>query len=327
MQLIKSSGEKVAKLLKARPLEMKFGEVLELAHRDIMSEIELSEFIVKRPQKYIILGIAEDVGIRANFGNAGSTRSYEDFLSFFVNIQHNQYNTAENAFLLGEIYVDDLQQKSAMMDIEQMRSLVSEIDQRVQSVIKAIVKANKIPILIGGGHNNSYGLISGSAKALGAGIEVINIDPHLDCRPLEGRHSGNGFSYAFHDKFLSRYYAWGVHENYNSQESYNFAEKFTTFETFENILFENSSFDHFIMKTAANIGVELDLDSIKDMPTSAITGCGLTEEDIRIYFRKILKVKKPIYFHIAEGKPSVFDNYKVAKFTSYLVSDIIKFKE
>nr|WP_308225039.1 hypothetical protein [Flavobacterium sp. J372] len=31
---------------------------------------------------------------------------------------------------------------------------------------------------------------------------------------LEGRHSGNGFSYAYEEGFLRKYFIFGLHENY-----------------------------------------------------------------------------------------------------------------
>ena len=70
------------------------------------------------------------------------------------------------------------------------------------TLLKIIIKAKKIPIIVGGGHNNAYGIIKGSALALNKKINVLNIDAHADFRPLEGRHSGNGFSYAFHEGFI-----------------------------------------------------------------------------------------------------------------------------
>jgi formiminoglutamase len=35
---------------------------------------------------------------------------------------------------------------------------------------------------------------------------AINFDAHSDFRILEGRHSGNGFSYAYEEGFLKKYF-------------------------------------------------------------------------------------------------------------------------
>jgi formiminoglutamase len=41
--------------------------------------------------------------------------------------------------------------------------------------------------------------------------------PHSDFRPEEGRHSGNGFSYAYAEGFLKYYFIFGLHKNYTSE--------------------------------------------------------------------------------------------------------------
>jgi formiminoglutamase len=47
-------------------------------------------------------------------------------------------------------------------------------------------------------------------------VNAINFDAHSD-RILEGRHSGNGFSYAYEEGFLKKYFIFGLHENYTSK--------------------------------------------------------------------------------------------------------------
>jgi formiminoglutamase len=42
---------------------------------------------------------------------------------------------------------------------------VKKIDKDVSHIIFNIIKLGKIPIIIGGGHNNAYGNIKGSALA------------------------------------------------------------------------------------------------------------------------------------------------------------------
>ena len=47
--------------------------------------------------------------------------------------------------------------------LEAYRHAVNIIDDEVEHLIKIITAAGKIPIVIGGGHNNAYPLIKGSA--------------------------------------------------------------------------------------------------------------------------------------------------------------------
>jgi formiminoglutamase len=70
----------------------------------------------------------------------------------------------------------------------------------------------KIPVVIGGGHNNAYPLLKGAAKGLQQAqqtplpqINCINLDAHTPVTgPEEGRHSGNAFRYAESDGFLQK---------------------------------------------------------------------------------------------------------------------------
>src|SRR4051812_10254491 len=117
-----------------------------------------------------------------------------------------------------------------------LSELVDKIDKDVAHAVCQIILAGKTPIIIGGGHNNAYGNIKGTALAKGKPVNAINFDAHTDFRVLEGRHSGNGFSYAFEEGFLKRYFIFGLHENYTSKgvmetiKKHSDAIKFNTYE-------------------------------------------------------------------------------------------------
>ena len=66
------------------------------------------------------------------------------------------------------------------------RHAVNQVDEAVEPLIKLITQYNKIPIAIGGGHNNAYPLIKGAAKGLYksgqiplASINCINLDDSM----------------------------------------------------------------------------------------------------------------------------------------------------
>lgn len=323
--IIQSSQSLIDQLTKMRPLELKLGETIGYTTADISDLADLSMTLLSRPEKYVLMGISEDVGIRANYGQPGAKDAYQTCMEYFLNFQSNQYVLSQHLFILGQIYVEDIQEKSLNADIDTLRKLTAQIDHRVSPVIEMIVKANKIPIVIGGGHNNAYGIIKGASHGLGIPIDVFNIDPHLDCRPLEGRHSGNPFSYAFRDKYLKRYQAWGIQEMYNSQASFEHVSKYGEYVSFDRIKWKNPILiKDFLDRSDSLIGIEIDLDCIKDMDASAMTPVGFTEEEIITYIHTIKSVKQPIYYHLAEGKPDANAPYKVGKFLAYVVAKIIK---
>lgn len=85
---------------------------------------------------------------------------------------------------------------------------MEKIDAVVAETVKKILSAGKIPITIGGGHNNAFGIIKGASEAFEKPVNVLNIDAHTDLRKLEHRHSGNGFSFALKKGFYRNMPFW-----------------------------------------------------------------------------------------------------------------------
>jgi formiminoglutamase len=99
MSLLKIYSEKdIASFIKKRAGESKFGEKINF--------VETLENLKNHPAKYVLLGIPEDIGVRANYGNAGTSKAWEAALGSLLNIQHNHLTNAENVILLGEIDCD-----------------------------------------------------------------------------------------------------------------------------------------------------------------------------------------------------------------------------
>jgi formiminoglutamase len=276
--------------------------------------------------KYVILGISEDIGPQSNLGFSGSDNAFKSFITRFVNMQDNRFLKGNSICILGEIKSNDL-----FESIETGRKLISELDEFVKSIVEPIILSGKIPIVIGGGHNNAFPLIWASSLAKKESINVVNLDPHADCRALEGRHSGNPFSYAKHHQYLDHYSVLGLHQQYNNEMMYTYLEANNfNFTFFEDYLFNNRSLtqdiEHFAhVSFNKSIGVELDLDTIAFMPSSAFTPSGFTVNDARKYIHTIAKHKNISYLHLPEGAPSTLKEEKiVGKTLAYLVSDFIK---
>ncbi|MDO8999042.1 MAG: formimidoylglutamase [Bacteroidota bacterium] len=328
--------EFVSKLTRKRTGELKVGEVVEATTKNWKAELEESK------AKFVIIGIPEDIGVRANYGRAGTNTAFKPALESFLIQQNNHFLNAESIFVLGEVFVDDIMEKASeydsksKSDITHLRSFVAQIDERVTEVIKTIIQFKKTPIVIGGGHNNAYGNISGAFHALNKKINVINCDAHLDFRQLDGRHSGNGFSYAFKNGFINKYSVFAMHEQYNSkvaldQFKNNPSQLF--FNTYESIFVrEELDFNAALKQSIGFVknevcGVELDLDAITNVPSSAKTSSGISPVQARQYVFNCAKNLNAVYLHIAEGAPVLShikaDN-KTGKLIAYLITDFIK---
>jgi formiminoglutamase len=72
------------------------------------------------------------------------------------------------------------------------------------------------------------------------------------------------------------------------------------------------------------LGVELDLDAIQFMPSSALTPSGFTLEEVRFYIRMLAQTQRVHYLHLPEGAPKdELGKSLVGKALAYLVSDFI----
>lgn len=278
-----------------------------------------------KKRKYHILGIAEDIGPRANGGFAGAANAFDAFIPRFLALQSNAFLSGEELVVHGVI--------TELPEHEQvsLNELVEALDEVVTMWTKEVITEGGIPIVVGGGHNNALGLIRGLNHATEEQISVVNLDPHADTRDLEGRHSGNPFSYAWGEGLLMRYSVLGLHQSYNNEnvlKRLELMKSYTSF--FEDWIDDPQAFQRDIKAvielTSADItGVELDMDSIAFMPSSAFTPSGITLEQARYYIRKMARLQRVGYLHIPEAAPFSDEEKKlVGKSLSYLVSDFIK---
>ncbi len=336
--------EDILSVTKIRRFETKLGERLQ----NITSEDDWQEALQHATAKYVIIGIPEDIGIKANYGLGGADTAWLPFLHSFLNIQSNDFLVGENIMLLGHFDFGDIKyliETNAYGQeelIEAYRHAVNLIDEEVENMIKVIASCKKIPIVIGGGHNNAYPIIKGVAKGLHkaalipiAQVNVINLDAHADFRTSEGRHSGNAFRYASEDGYLGKYAIVGLHENYIPQsilmDIHN--DPFIDYVTYEEIfLLERKSFIQAVAHATAftedsYTGIEVDMDCIENALSSAITPAGIRPLYARQFVTYIAQDAKVAYLHICEGAAQLSDGRKsdsTGKLISYLVSDFIK---
>lgn len=338
------SKEDILSVTKVRKFETKLGERV----RYLKAGEDWPQVLQSTPAKYVILGIPEDIGIRANLGKGGADTAWLPFLSAFLNIQSNDFLTGDDVLMLGHFdfgdikYLIDNNAYNQEELIDAYRHAVNLIDEEVEQMLKAIATAKKIPIIIGGGHNNSYPIIKGVSKGLHkngllplAQINCINLDAQADFRPMEGRHSGNGFKYAEVDGFLGKYAIIGLHENYVSQSVLIEIREnpFIQFYSYEDIfLHEKLNFIQAVAHATgftedSLTGIELDVDSIEHVLSSACTPCGVTPLQARQFLSFTATDTKVAYLHISEGACQLSDGRKddtTGKLISYLVSDFLK---
>ena len=328
----------LAKITNHRSGEIKFGEKMITVPKDTDS----LTFLTTCEAKYVLFGIPEDIGIRANFGRPGAASAWDSAIKSIANIQHNRFCKGNQLFILGQLNVSAEMKEVEHLDFNdiddrsKLSQLVEKIDKDVSHIIFNIIKLGKIPIIIGGGHNNAYGNIKGSALAKGKPINAINFDAHSDFRILEGRHSGNGFSYAFEEGFLKKYFIFGLHENYTSKSVLDIIKKIedrVRYNTYDSVNIRKEKEFNQEMALASDFisddfyGIEIDLDSIPNIACSAMTLSGFSVEQLRQFISYFAKNKNATYLHICEGAPDLGEeknNHLIGKLIGYLVTDFMK---
>lgn len=334
----------VLSLTRIRRFETKLGERLQV----IADPNALEASLQQSSAAFVLLGIPEDIGVKANMGIGGTDSAWLAFLHSFLNIQSNDFLEGGNILLLGHFDFSDIEKliESNAHDFDERlaayRHAVNTIDDEVEQLIHIITQNKKIPIVIGGGHNNSYPCIKGAAKGFYkagvipiAQINAINLDAHADFRPMEGRHSGNGFSYAEADGYLEKYFVVGLHENYLPQNVWldMVNNPFIDCITYEDIfVHEKRTFLQAVgyattFTDDTLCGIELDLDVVENALSSASSPVGITTNHARQYISFAAADSKTAYLHISEGAVQLSDgrmNGSTGKLISYLVSDFVK---
>src|SRR4051812_10225113 len=112
MDLIKVyTPETIARLTRKRELETKIGEMVTCSSTgDWLKDLSASH------SRFVLLGISEDIGVRANHGRAGASTAFKPAIDSFLNQQHNLYLDGSHVFVLGEVAVDDLMSLAEKLD-------------------------------------------------------------------------------------------------------------------------------------------------------------------------------------------------------------------
>lgn len=340
--------QEILDLTKLRKYESKLGEHVQLVDQKLIDNPENESQLFNGGAKYVCFGIPECIGILGNHGSRGAENTWFHFVRTFLNLQSTDLCNGNNIILAG--YFDfssvskiiDEHSFSSQERIDACRHAVANIiDEEVESFIKSIVSAGKIPIVIGGGHNNTYPIIKGIAKTahkLGKiskpSINAINIDAYAGYRIMEGRHSGNAFRYAMEEGFLKKYAIIGLQENVNPQSMMD--------DVYSNLNIQYHSYEHIFLEERLNfvqsmaqsfsfidedqIALELGLDVISHMPSSGQNPSGLSINDVRQFIQFSGNFPNICSLHICEGAADHLhaDSSQIGRLISFLVTDFVK---
>ncbi|MGX5914863.1 formimidoylglutamase [Aliidiomarina sp. Khilg15.8] len=301
-------------LVKSRAQETKLGQAVQCLPDSDDYEQSLTR-LFNQGSRVAIVGVPESIGPRGNCGRGGAEHGWQAFLQSFLNLQMTPAMPLHDLLLVGHVDCDDLNAEADALDMHhsqslaRLRELCATLDQRLLQVLSPLFRAGYEVVLIGGGHNNAYPLLKALHEESGSPCGAVNLDPHADFRPREGRHSGNGFSYAYMEGALTHYHVMSLHEGKNSAASLRqFAEAGFGYHSIHR-LYDMQFVDAMQEVTAeadawqVPLGIEVDVDAIQHAPASAMNYTGVTMPQAYRFVSDLAVLPEARYLHLAEAAP------------------------
>ncbi len=133
----------------------------------------------KRP--LVVIGYPSDAGVRANLGRTGAADGPSALRTACANLPAPTANALMDA---GDV-------AGTADDVESWQSALA-------AAVAAVRAGGGIPIVLGGGHDQAFGHWLGTVRAASDGLVVgcINLDAHVDMRPVQGSRVNSGTPYS-----------------------------------------------------------------------------------------------------------------------------------
>lgn len=124
---------------------------------------------------FALIGFCCDEGIKRNQGRVGAKEGPKAIRQMLAGIALQRQDV--ECFDAGDIIINDNDLESAQHTLADALTL--------------LLKANIVPIALGGGHELAWGHYQGIAACKKENVGIINIDAHLDMRELLKNHQGS----------------------------------------------------------------------------------------------------------------------------------------
>jgi len=274
----------------------------------------------KNENGVVFLGFCVDEGVKRNRGREGAKDGPVSILKMMMNLAAHFENT--KIFHGGNITCDNC-------DLEKAQ-------EELGFYVEKVLSAGCLPIVLGGGHEVSFGTYLGIRKfAKNQKVGVINFDAHFDLRPVEkeiGSTSGTGFwqiekhASDFYQPF--NYLVLGIQKFSNSKLLFDIANKLgveyalTDDFNYDNKAALHEKISNFINKNdCIYLTVCMDVfDSAYSPGVSAPSSGGLAPDYLfKSCFDLILNSKKVIALDFAETNPFFDIDNRSAKLAASLV--------
>lgn len=266
-----------------------------------------------------LLGFCSDEGVRRNKGRVGAKNAPDVIRKALANLPYHQ-NTTTKIQDFGNVMLED-------GNLEKAREVQVEL-------VSELVRHQKLPIILGGGHETALGNFLGLAKQY-SNIGIINIDAHFDIRiQVEGSTSGTPFfemaQFCQENDRPFNYFCIGIQPLGNTSALFERAKELgiTTIladEVQRNIENSLKQLQNFIEKFDS-IYLSLDLDVLDGAfapGVSAPCANGLTPIQVKTIIQTIIQSQKVKVFDVVELNPEYDQDNRTAKLAAHLIGEFL----
>ena len=275
---------------------------------------------------FAFIGFCCDEGVKRNMGRPGAANGPQSIRRELTNLPCNFSKNVE-LFDAGDIYPEGI-------SLEQCQELLS-------IAVEKILSLNLFPIVLGGGHEVSFGNYNGILKFLSKdnakpNIGIINFDAHFDLRPYpSGGSSGTMFRQIADicaDKDLNySYFCLGIQKHCNTIDLFKTADKLGAHYILATDIIDSDNWNIFeklddFIKLQDHIYLTIcsDVFSTAYAPgVSASQSLGLDPERVLKFIKYILKSNKIISFDVAEVSPRFDQDNITAELASILIFSLV----
>ena len=290
-------------------------QVIELGDIDTIPAAATSKQIV-------LLGYESDEGVKRNLGRVGAVEGPSAMRAALSKFALHHDHLAYPIHDVGNVITDQDHLESSQLQL-------------ANSIARLIGKGYH-PVVMGGGHEISYGHFTGIRQAFGseAKIGIVNFDAHFDLRAYpNGPHSGSPFRQILDESkgqgCSFHYLPVGINPAGNQKALFDVHRQagqnyILQSELTGDLITQKELIDTFISEVD-HVYITLDLDV---MPASAAPGVsapaafGVTPEVIRELFLHVLDSEKVVSFDIAELSPK-YDDGRTAKLAASFIYELV----
>lgn len=278
-------------------------------------------------EDFTIWGCPDDRGIQVNLGRPGAKDGPDSIRKHFYKMTLPMDQPWEERLQLFDagnlIPANDL----------------SSTHERCRTVTQTLGESSCTLIALGGGHDFAAPNFAGFAAGIGTPLNahgLINIDPHLDVRPVEpAPHSGTPFRVLLENRSLSpkNFVEFGIRSNRNARSHFEYCEKKKIeIQTFDEIRAGKRSAQETFSLTLSRlsrplkwVGVTFDMDACSEAEgTSAAPTLGFSAWEMCHMAYAAGKDPKVRFLEIAEVSPILDPSERSSRIASEILFCFLK---